>query len=55
MGKAEDEARAELTQQGLEAAAKRLPPYKVFPRNRPSMRFVYRRLGPRMLGRLLAL
>jgi glucose-6-phosphate isomerase len=56
MGKTEDEARAELTRQGLDAAAiEALVPHKVFPGNRPSTTFVYRRLGPRTLGRLLAL
>jgi glucose-6-phosphate isomerase len=56
MGKTEDEARAELTRQGLDAAEiEALVLHKVFPGNRPSTTFVYRRLGPRTLGRLLAL
>ncbi len=55
-GKTEDEARAELEAQGLtpEAVA-RLLPHKVFPGNRPSTTFAYRRLGPKTLGMLLAL
>jgi glucose-6-phosphate isomerase len=56
MGKTEDEARAELTRQGLERAdIETLLPHKVFPGNRPSTTFAYRRLDPRTLGRLLAL
>jgi glucose-6-phosphate isomerase len=56
MGKTEDEARAELKKQGLDRdAVERLVPHKVFPGNRPSTTFAYRRLGPRTLGRLLAL
>ena len=55
-GKTEDEARAELTAQGLSAAAiDELAPHKVFPGNRPSTTIVYRKLGPRSLGMLLAL
>jgi glucose-6-phosphate isomerase len=56
MGKTEDEARAELVKQGLDRdRVERLVPHKVFPGNRPSTTFTYRRLGPRTLGRLLAL
>ena len=55
-GKTEEEARDELQAQGLSAAAiDRLAPHKVFPGNRPSTTIVYRKLGPRTLGRLLAL
>jgi glucose-6-phosphate isomerase len=55
-GKTEDEARAELERQGLTSdAIARLLPHKVFPGNKPSTTFVYRRLGPKTLGMLLAL
>jgi glucose-6-phosphate isomerase len=55
-GKTEDEARAELEQQGLAPdAVARLLPHKVFPGNKPSTTFAYRRLGPKTLGMLLAL
>ena len=55
-GKTEDEARAELSQQGLSAdAIARLAPHKVFPGNRPSTTIMYRKLGPRTLGMLLAM
>jgi glucose-6-phosphate isomerase len=55
-GKTEDEARAELKAQGVPAAAiDALAPHKVFPGNRPATTFVYRKLGPRTLGMLLAL
>ncbi|HWI19118.1 MAG TPA: glucose-6-phosphate isomerase, partial [Vicinamibacterales bacterium] len=55
-GKTEDEARAELEKQGYPAAdVDRLAPHKVFPGNRPSTTMVYRKLGPRTLGMLLAM
>ncbi|HUE84819.1 MAG TPA: glucose-6-phosphate isomerase [Vicinamibacterales bacterium] len=55
-GKTDDEARAELERQGLAPdAVARLLPHKVFPGNRPSTTFAYRRLGPKTLGMLLAL
>jgi glucose-6-phosphate isomerase len=55
-GKTEAEARAELQAQGLSGAAlEALVPHKVFPGNRPSTTIMYRRLGPRSLGMLLAL
>ena len=55
-GKTEDEAREELKAQGMPAAAiDELAPHKVFPGNRPSTTIVYRKLGPRSLGMLLAL
>jgi glucose-6-phosphate isomerase len=55
-GKTEDEARVELEQQGLAPdAVARLLPHKVFPGNRPSTTFAYRRLEPRTLGMLLAI
>jgi glucose-6-phosphate isomerase len=55
-GKTEEEAREELKGQGLSAEAiDRLAPHKVFPGNRPSTTIVYRKLGPRTLGMLLAM
>ena len=55
-GKTEDEAREELKAQGLSAEAiNRLAPHKVFPGNRPSTTIMYRKLGPRTLGMLLAM
>jgi len=55
-GKTEEEARAELTAQGLSAdAIDELAPHKVFPGNRPSTTIMYRKLGPRTLGMLLAM
>lgn len=55
-GKNEDEVRAELTAQGLTGdALAQLLPHKVFPGNRPSTTILYRKLGPRTLGMLLAL
>ena len=55
-GRTEAEAREELRAQGLPAAEiDRLAPHKVFPGNRPSTTIVYRKLGPRSLGMLLAL
>ena len=55
-GKTEDEVRAELTAQGYSGAAlDALVPHKVFPGNRPSTTIMYRKLGPRTLGMLLAL
>jgi glucose-6-phosphate isomerase len=55
-GKTAGEVRAELAAQGLSGSAlERLVPHKVFPGNRPSTTIVYRKLGPRSLGMLLAL
>ena len=55
-GKTEDEVRAELTAQGLQGEAlERLLPHKVFPGNRPSTTILYRKLGPRTIGLLLAM
>jgi glucose-6-phosphate isomerase len=55
-GKTEGEARAELLAQGLATdVVDRLAPHKVFPGNRPSTTIVYRKLGPRTLGMLLAM
>jgi len=55
-GKTEAEARDELKAQGHpDAAIDELAPHKVFPGNRPSTTIMYRKLGPRSLGMLLAL
>ena len=55
-GKTDEEAREELKAQGLSAAAiDQLAPHKVFPGNRPSTTILYRKLGPRTLGMLLAM
>jgi glucose-6-phosphate isomerase len=55
-GKTAGEVRAELAAQGLSGSAlERLVPHKVFPGNRQSTTIVYRKLGPRSLGMLLAL
>lgn len=55
-GKSAEAVREELAAQGLTGEAlDRLVPHKVFPGNRPSTTFLYRRLDPRTLGRLLAL
>jgi glucose-6-phosphate isomerase len=55
-GKTADEARAELQAAGMaEDAIVRLLPHKVFTGNRPTSSFLFRRLDPRTLGRLIAL
>jgi len=55
-GKTEAEVRDELTAQGLTGdALERLVPHKVFPGNRPSTTILYRKLGPRTIGMLLAM
>jgi glucose-6-phosphate isomerase len=55
-GKTEAEVRDELMAQGLRGEAlERLVPHKVFPGNRPSTTILYRKLGPRTLGMLLAM
>ena len=55
-GKTDAEVRAELQAQGHASAdIDRLAPHKVFPGNRPSTTIVYRKLGPRTLGMLLAM
>ena len=48
--------KAQLEQSGMKAdAIEQLAPHKVFPGNRPSSTFLYKRLDPRTLGRLIAL
>jgi len=56
LGKTEAEVREELTAQGLTGEAlEQLVPHKVFPGNRPSTTILYRKLGPRTIGMLLAM
>jgi glucose-6-phosphate isomerase len=56
MGKTAAEARAELMATDLpQAEIEALVPHKVFPGNRPSNTFLYRRLDPKTLGMLIAL
>ena len=55
-GKTADEVRTELNAQGMKGdALEKLVPHKVFTGNRPSATFVYRKLGPKTLGQLIAL
>lgn len=55
-GKTAEEARAELTAEGLSGdALESLLPHKVFPGNRPSNSLLYPQLTPYMLGMLVAL
>jgi glucose-6-phosphate isomerase len=55
-GKSEAEVRAELAKHGFAGdALEALVPHKIFPGNRPSTTILYRKLGPRTLGMLLAL
>lgn len=55
-GRTTEEARAQLLAGGAsEAEADRLAPHKTFPGNRPTITFVYDKLTPFALGRLIAL
>ena len=55
-GRTAEEARAEVSAQGLSGAAlEALAPHKVFTGNRPTNSFLYQRLDPRTLGKLIAL
>lgn len=55
-GRTTEEARAQLLSAGAsEAEADRLAPHKTFPGNRPTITFVYDKLTPFALGRLIAL
>ena len=55
-GKSEADVRRGLAAQGYTGEAlERLVPHKVFPGNRPSTTILYRRLGPRTIGMLLAM
>ena len=56
LGKTTEEARTELTAQGLSGAAlESLLPYKVFPGNRPTNTLLFDLLDPHTLGMLIAL
>ena len=56
IGRTLEQAQSALRAQGLsENEIARLAPHKVFPGDRPSSTFLYRKLDPRTLGRLLAL
>ena len=56
LGKTTEEARAELTAQGLQnEALEALLPHKVFPGNRPTNTLLFDKLDPYTLGRLIAL
>jgi glucose-6-phosphate isomerase len=55
-GKTPDEARAELVKAGVSGETlERLIPAKTFPGNRPTNSFLYPKLTPETLGRLIAL
>jgi glucose-6-phosphate isomerase len=55
-GKTEDAARKELIARGMsDEEVRQLLPHKVFPGNRPSTTFGYRKLDPRTLGMLIAM
>jgi glucose-6-phosphate isomerase len=55
-GRSRDEVEAILRQQGMpDSEIAKLAPHKVFAGNRPTSTFMYRRLDPRTLGRLVAL
>ncbi len=55
-GRTLDEAKAQLAKAGMdEAKASHIAPHRVFTGNRPSITFVYDKLTPFALGRLIAL
>jgi len=55
-GKTLEEAQGELRQSGLpEEEVQRLAPSKVFPGNRPTNSFLFEKLTPKTLGKLIAL
>jgi len=55
-GQTEQQVRADLAAKGLsESEIARLTPHKVHPGNRPSSILLFPRLGPKTLGRLIAL
>ena len=55
-GRTPEEAEAITHKQGAsDAEARRLAPHKSFSGSRPTSTFLYRRLDPRTLGRLIAL
>ncbi|MDX8441160.1 glucose-6-phosphate isomerase [Mesorhizobium australafricanum] len=55
-GRTLEEARAQMLAKGMKPAdVDRIAPHRVFSGNRPSLTILYRKLDPRMLGRLIAL
>jgi glucose-6-phosphate isomerase len=55
-GRSRAEVEAQLRARGLdEEAIGKLAPHKVFPGNRPSSTFLYKKLSPRVLGQMIAL
>ena len=55
-GKTADEVRTELAAAGMKGEElERLVPHKVFPGNKPTNSFLFRKLTPRTLGNLIAL
>ncbi|MDX8453152.1 glucose-6-phosphate isomerase [Mesorhizobium sp. VK9D] len=55
-GRTLEEARAQMLAKGMQPAdVDRIAPHRVFSGNRPSLTILYRKLDPRMLGRLIAL
>jgi glucose-6-phosphate isomerase len=56
LGKTEDEARAELEEQGLSGEAlEKLLPHKIFEGDRPTTSILFDKLTPNTLGKLIAL
>ena len=56
LGYSESEVRAELESRGMDATTiTRLTPHKIHPGNRPSSLLLFPRLGPKTLGKLIAL
>ena len=55
LGRDLEEVRTQLAKGGMDdAAVAKLAPHKVFTGNRPSATFLYRKLDPATLGRLIA-
>ena len=55
-GRTLEEAEAQMAAKGMDAASiDKIAPHRVFPGNRPSLTFVYDRLTPYALGRLIAI
>ena len=55
-GKTEQEARAEMTSQSIDAETiRQLTPHKIFPGNRPTTSILFKKLTPKSLGSLIAL
>ncbi len=56
LGKTQEEARAELEQQGLSSdVLEKLLPHKIFEGNRPTSSILFDKLTPNSLGKLIAL